>query len=181
MYSHSGHNHSTCCCGLKFKCLYFYVAEDANKQTPIESTSTEPEVANWQHNKFACIYYPRHELICMTCFPVSVTLNVMEECRQWQPKLLKWADFCTHITCKASYFCSLTWQLHGSSMHTKADNNYWHWQYLWPAQHKSGLRRKHWIYVTWVQSSIVNTRTSIACTTSNMHNCYNRMRRTSAE
>ena len=49
---------------------------------------------------------------------------------------------------------------------------------MWPAQHKSGIRRKHWIYVTWVQSSIVNTRSSVACATSKAHN--NRTRKTSA-
>ena len=50
--------------------------------------------------------------------------------------------------------------------------------HMWPAMEKPTTRGKHWIYVTWVQSSIVNTRTSIACATSNTRN--NRMRRTSA-
>ena len=52
------------------------------------------------------------------------------------------------------------------------------WGQLWPAQQKLSIRRKHWIYVTWVQSSIVNTRTSIACATSEVHN--NQTRKTSA-
>ena len=50
--------------------------------------------------------------------------------------------------------------------------------YLWSSPHKPTTFRKHWIYVTWVQSSIVKTRTSIACATSDVHN--NRTRRTSA-
>ena len=49
---------------------------------------------------------------------------------------------------------------------------------MWPSPHKPATCRKHWIYVTWVQSSIINTWTSIACATSNARN--NRTRRTSA-
>ena len=41
---------------------------------------------------------------------------------------------------------------------------------MWPAMEKPTTRGKHWIYITWVQSSIVNTRTSITCATSNAHN-----------
>ena len=48
---------------------------------------------------------------------------------------------------------------------------------MWPALDKRPLHRKHWIYIMWVQSSIVNMRTLIACPTSNVHN--NRTHRTS--
>ena len=50
----------------------------------------------------------------------------------------------------------------------------WSLDELWPSEHKPPIHRKHWIYVTRVQSSMAPKRILIASATSNARNNWTR-------